>query len=89
MKKTLLLLCSTSLISTSSASIVTYTFNNTTGDLTDTSTLKYENSSTGNNNVQKERLGLQLSFDYTPVPEPSSTALLGLGGLALILRRRK
>ncbi len=27
--------------------------------------------------------------DFTPVPEPSSTALLGLGGLALILRRRK
>lgn len=25
----------------------------------------------------------------TPAPEPSSTALLGLGGLALILRRRK
>ena len=25
----------------------------------------------------------------TAVPEPSSTALLGLGGLALILRRRK
>ncbi len=25
----------------------------------------------------------------TPIPEPSSTALLGLGGLALILRRRK
>jgi hypothetical protein len=30
---------------------------------------------------------LQLAF--APVPEPSSTALLGLGGLALILRRRK
>ncbi|MEJ6778802.1 MAG: PEP-CTERM sorting domain-containing protein [Akkermansiaceae bacterium] len=34
-----------------------------------------------------------VSFDTTgafaPVPEPSSTALLGLGGLALILRRRK
>jgi len=29
------------------------------------------------------------SVDVTPVPEPSSTALLGLGGLALILRRRK
>ncbi len=28
-------------------------------------------------------------LDFTPVPEPSSTALLGLGGLALILRRRK
>lgn len=34
-----------------------------------------------------------LSWDFTTttasVPEPSSTALLGLGGLALILRRRK
>lgn len=30
-----------------------------------------------------------VSFDVTAVPEPSSTALLGLGGLALILRRRK
>ncbi len=28
-------------------------------------------------------------FSASPVPEPSSTALLGLGGLALILRRRK
>lgn len=27
--------------------------------------------------------------DATPVPEPTTTALLGLGGLALILRRRK
>jgi hypothetical protein len=30
-----------------------------------------------------------ISFEPTAVPEPSSTALLGLGGLALILRRRK
>ena len=31
-----------------------------------------------------------ISFDYVvAVPEPSSTALLGLGGLALIFRRRK
>ncbi len=29
------------------------------------------------------------TVDGTAVPEPSSTALLGLGGLALILRRRK
>ena len=30
-----------------------------------------------------------VSLDVTSVPEPSSTTLLGLGGLALILRRRK
>lgn len=30
-----------------------------------------------------------VSFTTTTVPEPSSAALLGLGGLALILRRRK
>lgn len=30
-----------------------------------------------------------VSFSTTAVPEPSSTALLGLGGLALIIRRRK
>ncbi|WP_435892615.1 PEP-CTERM sorting domain-containing protein [Oceaniferula spumae] len=29
------------------------------------------------------------TLSITPVPEPSSVALLGLGGLALILRRRK
>lgn len=31
----------------------------------------------------------EVDFDGTLVPEPSTTALLGLGGLALILRRRK
>jgi hypothetical protein len=30
-----------------------------------------------------------LEVDFAVVPEPSITALLGLGGLALILRRRK
>jgi len=32
---------------------------------------------------------IDVSFDVVTVPEPSSSALLGLGGLALILRRRK
>lgn len=32
---------------------------------------------------------LDMNFQFTVVPEPSSTALLGLGGLALALRRRK
>jgi hypothetical protein len=31
----------------------------------------------------------EVRFDGTAVPEPTTTALLGLGGLALILRRRK
>ena len=53
------------------------------------STLNYANSSTGNNNIQRERLALQLSFDFTPVPEPSSTALLGLGALGLLARRKR
>ena len=35
-----------------------------------------------------QRAGVS-GFIITTVPEPSSTALLGLGGLALILRRRK
>lgn len=41
--------------------------------------------------LSRENAGLspQLTIDYTPVPEPSSTALLGLGGLALMLRRRR
>ncbi|MGJ8655902.1 MAG: PEP-CTERM sorting domain-containing protein [Akkermansiaceae bacterium] len=33
--------------------------------------------------------GSYSDFEFNAVPEPSSTALLGLGGLALILRRRK
>ncbi len=33
--------------------------------------------------------GFAAGVIVTPVPEPSSAALLGLGGLALILRRRK
>ena len=31
----------------------------------------------------------EITLTIAPVPEPSSTALLGLGGLALILRRRR
>ena len=31
----------------------------------------------------------KLTVNYSAVPEPSTTALIGLGGLALILRRRK
>ena len=38
--------------------------------------------------VDEIRFGATLA-DVTPVPEPSTTALIGLGGLALILRRRR
>ncbi|MFC4992504.1 PEP-CTERM sorting domain-containing protein [Rubritalea tangerina] len=34
-------------------------------------------------------LNFSASFDTEAIPEPSSTALLGLAGLALIMRRRK
>ncbi|BDS07742.1 hypothetical protein NT6N_27820 [Oceaniferula spumae] len=43
----------------------------------------YNLSHTGNNRAWYDGVG------YEVVPEPSSTALLGLGGLALILRRRR
>lgn len=33
--------------------------------------------------------GIDATFDIQAIPEPTSTALLGLGGLALILRRRR
>ncbi|BDS07071.1 hypothetical protein NT6N_21110 [Oceaniferula spumae] len=38
-----------------------------------------------NNNFRIQEAGLQFSV----VPEPSTTALLGLGGLAMVLRRRR
>ncbi len=40
--------------------------------------------SAGTYNIQ----GYDIQFTVEAVPEPSSTVLLGLGGLALILRRR-
>ncbi|HCI92814.1 MAG TPA: hypothetical protein DHV60_09740 [Verrucomicrobiales bacterium] len=44
--------------------------------------------------IALQTIGTQVEWDnvrldIAPVPEPSSAALLGLGGLALILRRRK
>ncbi len=38
--------------------------------------------------IDEIRIGTTLA-DVAPIPEPSSTALLGLGGLALLLRRKK
>jgi hypothetical protein len=29
-----------------------------------------------------------VTYDFTPIPEPSSALFLGLGGLALVWRRR-
>ncbi|WP_227021637.1 PEP-CTERM sorting domain-containing protein [Oceaniferula marina] len=41
-------------------------------------------------NYGGDRVGFnEIQFDTTAVPEPSSAALIGLGGLSLILRRRK
>ncbi len=49
-----------------------------------------KNGGTGNTNGDLAGSGTTFSnLSVTAVPEPSSTALIGLGGLALILRRRK
>ena len=46
-------------------------------------------SSTRTDGTDHDAYADNFVVDYTAVPEPSSAALLGLGGLALILRRRK
>ena len=51
------------------------------------------NRISGTNGAASQRAGwidnVTLNATVTPVPEPSSAALLGLGGLALIRRRRR
>ena len=44
---------------------------------------------TGGNNVNRHAFLDDIVITGNVVPEPSTAALLGLGGLALILRRRK
>lgn len=58
----------------------------TTATFTSTPSFDLETTSgTGNTRLTN----VAFSVSVTAVPEPSSAALLGLGGLALILRRRK
>ncbi|NWK55675.1 PEP-CTERM sorting domain-containing protein [Verrucomicrobiaceae bacterium N1E253] len=69
----------------------------TANGVTDTLTFTTGDTVTGNVAVRVARTnteGRWAGFDYVTldaaaVPEPSSATLLGLGGLALILRRRK
>jgi len=46
-------------------------------------------TATGTGTVNWRIESVDLQFSTAAVPEPSSAALLGLGGIALILRRRK
>ena len=64
--------------------ILNYVSANSGNDLA----LRFENVSNEGINFNHATL-LVDSISITPVPEPSSAALLGLGGIALILRRRK
>lgn len=52
---------------------------------TDFTTLGVDSSSNITWNLPNDSISLQ----FTAIPEPSSTALLGLGGLAFALRRRR
>lgn len=60
--------------------------------ITGASSVKFEfrlDNATGNGNIHFNDIQVNGDIITAAVPEPSSTALLGLGGLALILRRRK
>lgn len=59
-------------------------------DAGDTIELRFQDSITfGGGGGARGLEVADVNFSVTTIPEPSSTALLGLGGLALILRRRK
>jgi len=59
-------------------------------DTTVTFTWLFDSSKSNNIGVQSHFLdNIALTGTVTPVPEPSTTAILGLGGLALLFRRRK
>ncbi|NWK55799.1 PEP-CTERM sorting domain-containing protein [Verrucomicrobiaceae bacterium N1E253] len=61
-----------------------------TESITGATTVKFEfrlDNATGNGNIHFN--DIQVNGSVNAVPEPSSAALVGLGGLSLILRRRK
>lgn len=62
----------------------TFSYESGTENGTDHAYLKLQRTGTGAFLFMDD-----ISVQGVPIPEPSSTALLGLGGLALILRRRK
>lgn len=82
------LLGSTSVLAAGIAGADTMTANFASGVTGDEVRLYYWDT-TGSNNAGGNFHVYDVSADYTAVPEPSSAALIGLGGFALILRRRK
>jgi len=66
----------------SSAALTTVTYTATSADVGKQVIFKYSHTNNWGETAD-------VTFDVTAVPEPSSAALLGLGGIALILRRRK
>ena len=65
--------------------IWSFTYEVALGDASIGNDLDLAFSATGTGNYGVDHV----EIDFVAVPEPSSTALLGLGGLALTLRRRK
>jgi hypothetical protein len=65
-----------------------YTFTETLSSVDGgTAAIRFTTNATSTGNIHIN--GFTVNGGITAVPEPSSAALLGLGGLALILRRRK
>lgn len=58
-------------------------------DGADSFLIRFQISAGAVDNISANLYVDSVSLDVTQVPEPSSSALLGLGGLALVLRRRK
>ncbi|MCE5277508.1 MAG: choice-of-anchor E domain-containing protein [Planctomycetaceae bacterium] len=85
---------SKSAFTTSSLGTFLATFAGETFDATINATLKKMISTDGGEGLNQTTAGisngtLTVTYEYTPIPEPVTMSLLGLGGLGMLLKRRR